>query len=535
MSTPFNAMMLPLPSVLNTASPEPQATASSVGLCFSGGGSRALTCAMGQLRGLRALGLLDQTFALSSVSGGTWASSLYTYLPASISDDEFLGQIQLDPSKITIWGNDGNALDHLPAHNLGQVPTRLGTLSDLSEILDLKLKYGYPNNDLWQGLIGSQVLSLFGLWTPDAQGFDRRYISWTKAVRDAAIARNPGLTAADFIAVERQRPFLVMNTSLFLSDDASADLVPFEANFSLGVRQFFPPSGAQTGGVGGGLLESFAFTGDYVGEGQPGYVQTTRPARPYSLADIVGSSSAAFAQVAEEQFPALSGLVPRYSYWPVQGRASTPSQVYRFADGGSLENLGLNALLARGLRKLAVFVNTDEKLRKEGNDIVVSSDLPPLFGLQPWVAGKGYVPYAQDPGSGSVRLFRHNQVFDTRDFWPLIQQLWQARQNGQSVLVPQSLSVLPNPWFNVPGGYTVQLLWAYNEFVPNWWNQLSREVQLFIDAESVLDFPMYNTFTQLELSRYLVNALAHLASWNVAADAPAGKSTNKDLFRALYS
>ncbi|MFO1496577.1 MAG: hypothetical protein U1F26_18195 [Lysobacterales bacterium] len=148
MSTPFNAMMLPLPSVLNTASPEPQATASSVGLCFSGGGSRALTCAMGQLRGLRALGLLDQTFALSSVSGGTWASSLYTYLPASISDDEFLGQIQLDPSKITIWGNDGNALDHLPAHNLGQVPTRLGTLSDLSEILDLKLKYGYPNNDL---------------------------------------------------------------------------------------------------------------------------------------------------------------------------------------------------------------------------------------------------------------------------------------------------------------------------------------------------------------------------------------------------
>ena len=95
--------------------------------------------------------------------------------------------------------------------------------------------------------------------------------------------------------------------------------------------------------------------------------------------------------------------------------------------------------------------------------------------------------------------------------------------------------MLPNPWFNVPGGYTVQLLWAYNEFVPNWWNQLSREVQLFIDAESVLDFPMYNTFTQLELSRYLVNALAHLASWNVAANAPAGKSTNKDLFRALYS
>ncbi|MFO1496576.1 MAG: hypothetical protein U1F26_18190 [Lysobacterales bacterium] len=192
------------------------------------------------------------------------------------------------------------------------------------------------------------MLSLFGLWTPDAQGFDQRYISWTKAVRDAAIARNPGLTAADFIAVERQRPFLVMNTSLFLSDDASADLVPFEANFSLGVPPVLSAQKRRPDRRRGRQFSSFAFTGDYVGEGQPGYVQTTRPAwRPYSLADIVGGSSAAFAQVAEEQFPALSGLVPRYSNWPVQGRAVRRRRSID-CRRQRLENLGLNAYWRAG-------------------------------------------------------------------------------------------------------------------------------------------------------------------------------------------
>ncbi|CAD0302421.1 hypothetical protein [Xanthomonas hortorum] len=43
----------------------------AVGICLSGGGSRALSCALGQLRGLRSLGLLDKVAAISSVSGGT--------------------------------------------------------------------------------------------------------------------------------------------------------------------------------------------------------------------------------------------------------------------------------------------------------------------------------------------------------------------------------------------------------------------------------------------------------------------------------
>ncbi|MFK5970207.1 MAG: hypothetical protein QM487_08845 [Candidatus Marithrix sp.] len=43
----------------------------NLGICFSGGGSRALTCAWGQMLGLRTLNLIDEARYISSVSGGT--------------------------------------------------------------------------------------------------------------------------------------------------------------------------------------------------------------------------------------------------------------------------------------------------------------------------------------------------------------------------------------------------------------------------------------------------------------------------------
>jgi hypothetical protein len=63
----------------------------NLALCFSGGGSRALTCAWGQMLGLSTLNLIEKARYISSVSGGTWASSIYTYLPKNISDNELLG------------------------------------------------------------------------------------------------------------------------------------------------------------------------------------------------------------------------------------------------------------------------------------------------------------------------------------------------------------------------------------------------------------------------------------------------------------
>lgn len=543
MSKYLVAGILPLDGDEAPAAPpdEMRATAGSVGLCLSGGGSRALSCAMGQLRALRKLGKLDQLFAISSVSGGTWANSLFTYLPERISDDDFLGEPVLDPAALTVLFGP-HRLDHLPPNNLGWVPTRLGLLSDIEAILQLKARYGYANDDLWQGLIGELVLRPYGLWQPDGQGFDSRYFSWTAAYLNAGggiLARNPGLAARDFVCVERRRPFPIFNTAIFANDGVAADLIPFECNFQLGVRHFFAADPGRLGPIGGGLLDSFAMGSDYLAEARPGWVDTSLPGRAFALNDIAGCSSAAFADDLEEQYPDLAGLVPRYAYWPVATRSRSPARRYRFADGGSLENLGVNAMLARGVQRLIVCVNTDQAIGQDASGVImVSDDLPPLFGLQPYQAGLGYVPYGPgQPGQGPTRQYRHSQVFPAAAFPALQAGLYSARQAGGAILLRQQLPVLSNSWFDVPGQPALEILWVYNDFVSSWWSQLSDPVKAAIDVEGLGRFPRYDTFTQLCLSAVAVNALAHLSCWCLASDSTLGNPgglSNAQMVESLF-
>src|SRR5256885_16905878 len=94
-----------------------ESTQQVLGICLSGGGSRALSCALGQLSALNAMTLpngqpvLGPDQYISSVSGGSWASVLYTFLPQtingnSVSDSDFLIQ-PVGPQSLT-KGNSNN-------------------------------------------------------------------------------------------------------------------------------------------------------------------------------------------------------------------------------------------------------------------------------------------------------------------------------------------------------------------------------------------------------------------------------------------
>ena len=52
-----------------------------LGVAFSGGGTRSAAAVVGQLRGLKAIGILDSVKYISAVSGGTWGSAPFTFLP----------------------------------------------------------------------------------------------------------------------------------------------------------------------------------------------------------------------------------------------------------------------------------------------------------------------------------------------------------------------------------------------------------------------------------------------------------------------
>lgn len=540
MNNSLKVSILPIPKETENEKIEQsnyRAPNGSIGLCLSGGGSRALTCAMGQLRALHHLGVNEKIFAISSVSGGTWANTLYTYLPKDIEDDTFLGKPELDPSQITIFGTSPGSLRYLHQNSLGTVPGRLGILGDIGEMIRLKNEWGYETSDLWQGLVGHSILRHFGLWNPDPSknNFDQHYFSWTKSYLNAgALKRNSNLTTSDFYTVTRQRPFMVFNTAMFTDDSTSAQLVPFEANFMLGVRQSQFQSGSS--GIGGGFMESLGMGSNFIQNDSDNIIEIGTPSRPYTLADIAGCSSAAFAQIFEEKHTEFKGMVPKYKYFPIKNRESVSAKTYRFADGGSLDNLGINAMLARGLDRLLVGVNTESGVENKNFGVKLAYDIPPLFGLQPYKEGVGYVPYKDNPTTGAYSLFKHNQVFPTEEFKPLADALWRKKDNGDPLVVKMTHKVLPNSWFGVSGNTTVDILWMYNDITEAWWKRLSEEVRLEIDVASLNSFPHYNTITQLKLGPVEVNALAHMWCWNLASDyTPKGSDkTNKQILLDMF-
>lgn len=482
----------------------------TVGLCFSGGGSRALTAAMGALRGLTALGLMDRVSFISSVSGGTWASSAYTYLPSTISDDDFLGPV-VEPGDITAAG-----LKTLPPNNLGIVPTLLSWTDILATITELKLEHDYPDDYLWQGIIGKYVLKPFGLWDQSFKGgYSSRYYAGTSA--DAIIARNPELSADPFYLIERRRPTLIMNGSMYSNSTTdNSQLLPFESTpASVGIRMPFTGQGPGGRDIGGGTIENFGMGSVWQLDQPDNQASVSIPARPFSLSDIVSISSAAFAQVIEKLHD-LIGLDPQYLYWPVAGRDNPKNAAYSytFADGGLLENTGVASMLSRQVPNVIAFVNSQTPLSLQDGEIVVDSQIPLLFGITP--SPKSLLHKEPKREAVPNQDLTFVQVFPESSYQALAQGLWNANSAGGPAMFRQTLQTVANPNFGVPV-YTVNVLWVYNTAAQNWFDQLQPDVQSVV--KDTKDFPNYNTIWQLNLTPTEVNLLADLSCWNVMSNA----------------
>jgi hypothetical protein len=550
----LNAQVYPFPG----AQAEEQASTAGglfplppVGVCLSGGGSRSASASMGALRGLRYLGLLDKVTYLSTVSGGGWAGTLYTYCPDAISDDVLLGPVVADPGKLTwyYWGGDrAFALDQLSPYALGSLCTRIGIVPLIESVVDLYENQNVPVEALWNRAIGKLVLEPFGLGDHLANGHPTMYYSYTPWWRDNVVRKNNrGLAPGDFYLTQTgqgrtHRPYLITNSTFFYPPapdtarailgrsravDPSSDPYPFEATpITVGMPPTFAGAGAGGRDLGGGYVDPFAFGS--IAPAKPPVnndFSVPTPAARFALSDIAGTSSSAYVDVLinnySSYYPWIEDLDPTYTYWPVSnaGAPRNTATPYLFGDGGLMENSGIMALLRRHVPNILSFVNVQTPLSLDaalppGRNIVVDDVLPPLFGLLPYEKGVGYRPLAQDPTS----LYRYNQVFSTAAFWPLISALWQAASTGGTAMFKQrQLVAMPNARFGIAGGDIVDVLWIYNNPVPKWYAQLSEEVRIGMDVDVIdfYDFPNYQTISQLNLNARQVNLLAHLSTWNV--------------------
>ena len=421
----------------------PASTPGNVGLCLSGGGTRACNAAMGQLRALANIqangaSLLSQIRALSTVSGGSWLGVPYQYMPSTgPTDADYLGTYDDNQGALTVAD-----LASLPQGNAGNPMTTLmfslegiaGTAIVLYELFqNLQPDNPLPANMLWQTVMSLNILDSYKLFDMNVQagGLPQDMFSATAASLQDIVNANGSLSSektylfADQLDASRtQRPLHICNMGLFVDVPSVSFqlLAPVQANGLITGVVGKPVNATDANGlqVGGGGVQSFAYNSTFAS--QAGDVASVTQTRQWSLTDIMGTSSAAFAEKVKNQiaewksdpaqffawfvkegkailqwiedhlpfelrapakaivargarsvesaagftFPNPDDLIPQYPSWPVADGAPNPKPNI-YADGGSLENTGLASLLAYGDIGSAIVCINSETAMVQGN------------------------------------------------------------------------------------------------------------------------------------------------------------------------
>ncbi len=609
-------------------------TPGNVGVCLCGGGSRALSAGMGQLRALHHLcsddgvTLLSQTKAISTVSGGSWLGISYEY-QKSVSDDVFLNRYIENPTDLT-----RTEIEHLPNGNIGQQVTKEFSVADIAlQALLCYLFADTPADMLWQTVIGKHILSPYGLYQPTRGNAPTLAFSYDSAAVQNILNlpnQNPALVDTPFLTLSNNavRPYFICNTAMFVQG-AEPKLGDYQYLAPVQCTPFFTgivgsPGGTDANGKspGGGGVTSFAFNSILNANNQPEV--TIGEQRPWSIMDSVGASSAAFAETlvnlfsqwqadtahlvqelqqrggramqfiqggmeprqaaaANQWLESISNIrtadmdhatllqrmaqhklargdlpdilssiatdiVPQYSYWPVTSATPDPNiQPTRFADGGNLENTGVASMLSYcDIDNVISFINSttllapasanpspavivDQATQVITTEIEVDSQIPPLFGYQPYSKDEGtYTPY--DGGSNISKKTAwgvHNQVFLSAAFAEFLSGIWNAAGGSSTpAIYKQELSVIENDWFGVAARENpITCVWVYTSTVTAWESQLNVDVKKALDG--LAKFPNYDTLNT-ELTPTEINLLASLTAWSVAND------DNKDVFIDLY-
>ena len=186
--------------------PEIMAKPSSA-IAFTGGGTRAMVAAFGQLAALHQLGLLRNVRYISGISGGSWATNVFSFYARGApgvarSDDEFLGTIT-DPAALSLASlsvispSSARAVATTPGNASGRAGAGGDGLDQL--VRDLVVE------EVWRFTLGK-------VGVPMQAAF-----SWSSQTVADICRRNPWLHAEDFVLPSgsaAEHPFPIVGTAL---------------------------------------------------------------------------------------------------------------------------------------------------------------------------------------------------------------------------------------------------------------------------------------------------------------------------------
>eukprot|EP01034_Spumella_vulgaris_P026327 gene26327-32893_t len=501
-------------------------------IAFTGGGSRAYAAAFGVLSALTQLDLIKKTRYIAGISGGTWATIMYTYAQG-VNDATYLPPI-VNPEDITYSNlNDMTsdcALGYASADVAGDAALALlqPDISTASDAFAYALSKDFLEN------VGIQKGVRF---------------SWNQATVNSIKTRNPALSAAPFILpTNTNRPFPVIGTTLVGPTIAS----PFsDNNHNLTMIEITPlyvgqmktqdvrynyGTNSHTVIRVGGVIEPFAF-------GRSGDAPTVGLASSQSSAtlnvpppDVVFDLNYACAASAWapglflDSFDFTNGLgdLP-LAYWSPADPTPT-SRATDFVDGGVYENIPLISFLQRRVGKIALFINSAVPLDPDYDAIRDTYDGSQIDKTVAAFFGKT-IP---DPGffSGVGTSLEKDQVFDSSDFIDVVQALQHAQSvTGNGIVSIHNLTTVENLWWGIPAGINVEISFNYLGRVKNWEAALSNTMQNYVqplinpnDLGKVRTATPFNQFPNYPtkggtLSAREANLLSDLIGWTVMQNA----------------
>jgi len=456
------------------------ASKKKLGVCFSGGGNRAYSAAIGQLRGLKHIKLLDKIDYISAVSGGSWATTVFMY--ADMPLDTLLGETQTNLQAI-----DLQTLKSSHQHYMGNCATinLHGVFKKAFETV--------PDHEVWIHTVGKVFLEPYGLNDPT------RPFSLNDQSVDSAVNNNPSLNASSFYTVKPNRPFPIINGTLIWPENIleHENWLPFEytplyvgtAKQSTILSNNIPIFHTKRC-IGNGYLESFAFKSSppvqmFQADSQA-MVRVPQPEKTFTLSEMIGSSSAFFAAPLDKLIHGKK-FSPVFDYWPVDVKGkSNECHSYSIGDGSTIENYGILPLLRRQVENIIVFINTDDA-SNELNALITS------FEQQ------------MEKGESAIALKSYSVMDNTHI------GISSKRQNGEP--------------------YKVNVLWVYNHCAKKWKAELNPSLQNAIKENhhgpfahfphypaTGADFEFFNPETWKDLGGLTieqVNLLAHMSCWNV--------------------
>jgi len=514
-------------------------------ICLSGGGARAAALTIGVLRALENLKLMRKVHAISSVSGSTFVSINYMFADISMykrrgelkDKDQPLWGRPSDPSKLTLASldYDTSPFGTLFADGWGGT---WGTAKDIVKNFIPHLTNDRRETDAaWKDMMRKQFLDPFGLGEKD------HFLAADEEAVARIKTRNPQLRNFSFMLPRADRPrvFVICATILAPAGQAKTDAASFQispdftgAPFHTNIAhrplyEAAPGDRLRASVVGGGLVETFAVGGAAPADqdGSPALVSLPSPSQPFTLADAIATATYADFLPGESTF----GWTPTYKYWPI-GDGHEPSKSYQIGDAGFIEDTGLLPMLQRRARRIGLFLFVGP-----GQQIDVSVDYCGLaskikagqfdtktFEPSGKIADSIFVLFGYGYDDGTWHK-KHNTVFKQAEMFSVACQLQKLKLKGKPLVYRTTHAVQPNEYWGIPGDYTVEIVYVYNDRIPEFEALLPGETQSALDSD-LKGFP-----TDLPAGLFMKPRIIKL----MAAQSEYMVLQNAQLFEELFS